>query len=99
MVSTFLRHQPARVLSLFLGFDVRADSAAQISHALVDDAVENLNAFAPAPQHARFVERVEVLRHIGLGGFDVAEQVAHVLLAIAQATQNLESHRCGQNLE
>ena len=56
-----------------LAGDLQADSAAKLGHPLVNDAVVNLHAITAFSQHTGPVQGVEVLRHIGLGGRDLAE--------------------------
>ena len=90
---------PARLAGLIVGFDrnLGAHGAAQRHHTVIDDPVVNLHAIAALAQHARLVQRVQMLRHIGLRGVDFSQQFAHILLAIAQAADDLEPHRRGHD--
>ena len=45
-------------------------------------------------QDAGLVQGVQMLRHVGLRGLDFTQQLAHVLLALAQAADDLQAHRC-----
>lgn len=54
-------HNPANLLQLLLGFHLGADGAANRRHALVNDAVKDLNAIATPAQHTRLVEHIQVL--------------------------------------
>ena len=62
----------ANFLSVVAG-NLGANRTAQSHHALIDDAVVDLNTIATTAQDTRLIQGVQVLRHIGLGGLDVFE--------------------------
>lgn len=74
--------------------DLGADNAAERRYPLIDDAVIDLHAITAFAEHPMSIQGVQVLRHIGLGGAYFAEQIAHVLFTVAQATDDLQAHRC-----
>ena len=76
-----------------LNGDLSTDSSAQTHHTVVHDAVKNLHTVASFAQYTRFVKRIEMLRHIGLCGVDFPQQLSHVFFAMAEAADDLESHR------
>jgi len=71
-----------------------AHGTAHADHAFVDDAVINLNPIAAAAQNARPVQGVQMLRHIGLGGVDALQQLAHVFFALAQGADDFQAQGC-----
>lgn len=75
--------RPVSPLSCVANF--MADRFANRHDALVNDAVKNLDTIAALAQNASLVQRIEVLRHVGLGGFDLGQQVTHIFF--------LPSHR------
>ena len=79
-------------LSIGLARDLDANSTAQGHDPLIDDAVINLYAFTSLAHHASLVKRVQVLRHIGLGGVDLGQQLTNVFLGIAQRTDDAQPH-------
>jgi hypothetical protein len=81
-------------LSIPLAGNLHADSAAQRDDSVVDDAVINLHPVTALAQHASLVKRVQVLGHVGLCGVDFRQQLAHIFLAIAQGTDDAQTHRC-----
>jgi len=80
-------------LSIGLARYLDADSPAQSNHPLIDDAVINLYAIATLSNHPGLVERVQVLRHVGLGRVDLGQQLTHILFAVAQGADDAQAHR------
>jgi len=87
------------IFRLAVVFDFATDSAAQCRNAVVDDAVIDLHTIAALAQNTALVQGVEVLGHIGLSGVDFTEQIAYVLLTLAQATDDFQAHRCRNDPE
>jgi hypothetical protein len=80
-------------LSIAFTGDLHANGTAQRDHAVIDDAVIDLYAFAALAEHTRLVEGVQVLRHVGLGGVDFGQQLTHIFFAIAQSADDAQAHR------
>lgn len=72
--------------------DLRAHRTAQGDHAVIDDAVINLHTLTALAKNFGFVQGVEVLRHIGLRGFDFFQQLAHIFFFLAQAVDDFQAH-------
>ena len=87
----------AHAARIALDGDLGADGPAQGDDVVVDDALENLHAFAPLAEHAGLVKGVQVLRHVGLRGVDFTQQFAHVFLAVAKAADDPQPHRRGHH--
>jgi len=79
-------------LSIGLAGYLDAHRPAEHDHPLIDDAVINLYAFTSLAYHASLVQRIQVLRHIGLGGVDFGQQLTNVFLGIAQRTDDTQPH-------
>ena len=60
-----------------------AHRTTNVDDVVVDDAVINLNAIAALVEHTRLIERIQMLRHIGLGGVDFMEQFTDIFLTTA----------------
>ena len=95
--SEVLQGAGSRFLAIAITLDLRAYRFAKRRDPIIDDAVINLDAVAPLSQHFGLVQGGQVLRHIGLGGVDFAEQIAHIFLAIAQATDDFQAHGRGHD--
>ena len=76
-----------------LNGNLSTNSSAQTHHTVVHDAVKNLHTVASFAQYTRFVQGIEMLRHIGLCGVDFPQQLAHVFFAMTKAADDLEPHR------
>jgi len=81
-------------LVLGVCLNLHANNLAQIHNLFVCNAVMNLDPIAALGQYACFVQRIEVLGHIGLGGRYLAQQISDILFPITQATNDLQSHGC-----
>lgn len=76
-----------------LGFgNLAAHNAAQVGDPPIDDAVINLYPFTPFAQNLGLVQRIQMLRHIGLRGVNFTQQLAHILFRLTQAHDNPQPH-------
>ena len=98
-VCVTVKTRPESDTDLSNGFtgNLHAHRAAQGDHAFVDDTVINLYTFSSLAQHARLVQGVEVLGHIGLGGVDLGQEFTHVFFAIAKRADDAQPHGCGHD--
>ena len=81
-----------RVRQIAVNGDLCAHRTAQGDHTVIDDSVINLHTVASFAQNFGFVQRVEVLRHIGLRGFDFVQQLTHIFFFLAQAVDDFQAH-------
>ena len=54
-----------------------------IGEGLLSNEVTNHRLLTVAPQHTSLVQRIEMLRHIGLGGVDFGQKFTHVFFRVA----------------
>ena len=78
--------------SIGLARNINAHRAAERDHPFIDDAVIDLYAITSLTDHARLVQGIEVLGHVGLGGVDLSQQLPDVFFGIAQCTDDAQSH-------
>ena len=79
-------------LSFGVAGNLYTHSSAEGNHAVIDDAVINLHTVSALAQNFGFVKRVEVLRHIGLRGFDFVQQLTYIFFFLAQAVDDFQAH-------
>ena len=76
-----------------------ANGATQGGHSFALQAIVDLRAFAPLPEHPGAVKRCQVLRHIGLGGVDLRQQLGDIALPVAHGADDPQPHRRRQQTE
>ena len=81
------------IAGVFSGRHMGAHSLTYRCNPLINDAVMDLRAFPALAQHTSLVQRAQMLRHVGLGGVNPAQQISHIFFAVTKAVEDSQSHR------